>query len=106
VHETVDFVDQNALKLAHEHLQLQKNFWRLYLRTLLTGEGKREGREWGKNSGSLQHYQFDVSRNNPGYVYGVMSEILKINMRYAGQQVGITAITVSVQCFATFSCII
>jgi hypothetical protein len=43
VHESVDFVDQNALNLTNEHLLIQKIFRGLYPQTPLTG--KRKGRE-------------------------------------------------------------
>jgi hypothetical protein len=38
--------------------------------------------------------KFDVSRNKPGYIYDNMREMLKVNMRYAWKQVGITALSV------------
>jgi hypothetical protein len=50
--------------------------------------------------------QFDVSRRKPGSVYYVMSSVLKVGTHYAGQQEGITAIAMSLQCFSIFSCIL
>jgi hypothetical protein len=48
VPKSVDLVDQNALNLTNEHLQIQKFFRRLYPGPPLTGEGKREGRKKGR----------------------------------------------------------
>jgi hypothetical protein len=51
VHESVDFVDQNALNLTNEHLYIKKFFRGLYPRTPVNRGREKGGEEKGKGKG-------------------------------------------------------
>jgi hypothetical protein len=82
---------------SHASVYNFKNFAGFYfLDPVDRGRKKRGGKEGRTHPVFFNAPQFDE------YMYGFMSDMLKVNIRYAAQQVGITATAVSVQCVATF----